>query len=376
MLDCIYCSTGHFQPGEGSKEHAILSSLGGRKLSRNICCEPCNNRLGKDIDDGLSTELSIVSTLLNIKTGRNKSAPIQHDVVKLDGESYNLLPTGEMLKGKIKKPLQWNTDAGKTRFQVEANTKEKALKIVEGKLKSVGKSLHDVEVATVTDVYTYGALIEHTFFFNEDNLRSIAKMALTMTATKVSPSRLRSSDFNDVVDYINGSEVNAEDIVFADTNSHFPEKYKVSNINHRLFLYSSKKEKLCLALVELFGGFRFSVLLSRSWSGPDISCCYVIDPVSTDKLDVEIEVNNKLQEIIDARGCVQSKAIKQLYPLFDYIHELDIQREQQRIIDAAMLRHNVAVIDDSCSEEFFKSVASDLSDMYLRRSRTNVSNLV
>ncbi|MFA0037640.1 HNH endonuclease [Vibrio sp. 10N.261.52.A1] len=376
MLDCIYCESGQFRPGEGSKEHAILSSLGGRKLSRNICCESCNNRLGKSIDDGLSTELSIISTSLNIKTGRNKSAPTQRDAVILDGESYNLLPTGEMLRGKVKQPLLWKTDEGKTRIRVEANNKEQALKIVEGKLKSLGKSLSDVEEATISHVSKYGAVTEGTFSFDEDDLRSVAKMALTMTATKVSPTRLRSPDFVDVIDYINGSELNVEDIVFADTNSEFPEKYKVSNINHRLFLYSSKKEKLCLALVELFGAFRFSVLLSRSWSGPDISCCYVIDPVSGDKLDIDIEVNNNLQEIIDTRICVQSEAIKQISPLIDYIHEFGVQVEEQRIINEAMLRHNVTVIDSNCSDDFFESVASDLADMHLKISRTHVSKLV
>ncbi|EMI4157456.1 hypothetical protein V6432_004433 [Vibrio parahaemolyticus] len=374
MLDCIYCKTERFPQGKGSKEHAVLSSLGGRKLSRNICCELCNNRLGKAIDDGLSSRMSMISTLLNITTGRNKSAPTQIDAVKLGGESYNLLPNGEMQQRKIKQ--QWKTESSKTSFQVIANNEEQALKIVEGQLKSRGKSLNDVENGTITLVSQYGAEINETFSFCEDDLRSVAKMALTMLATKISPSRLRNGEFKDVIEYINGSNENIEDIVFSDTNTDFPEKYSVSSINHRVFLYSSRREKLCIALVELFGGFRFSVLLSRYWSGPEISCCYAIDPVSLEKLDLDIEINSNLQKILNTRGCIQSKAIKQLVPLFDYISEKDVQREEQRIIESAMLQHNVTTIDDECSEELFETIANGLADMYLRRPRKHSKKLV
>lgn len=374
MLDCIYCKTGRFNAGKGSKEHAILSSFGGQKLSRNICCEKCNNRLGKSIDDGISSRLSIISTLLNIKTGRNKSAPIQINVVKFGGESYNLLPTGEMLRGKVEQ--QWKTESGKTMFHIVANTEEQALKIIEGQLKSRGKSLADVEVGTVTKVSQYGAEIGESFSFYENDLRAVAKMALTMLATKISPNRLRSTAFTDVIDYINGSDLNVEDIVFSDTNTVFPEQYKVSDINHRIFIYSSKSEHLCIALVELYGGFRFSIVLSRAWSGPDISCCYVIDPVSTEKIDMDVATNNKLQIFLANRGCVHSKAVEQLVPLFDYISVLDIQREEQRIINAAMVKHCVEVLDDSCGNEVFNTIERDLADMHLRRSRSHSRQLV
>lgn len=175
----------------------------------------------------------MISTLLNITTGRNKSAPTQIDAVKLDGEYYNLSPNGEMLKRKIKQ--QWKEESNKINFQVIANTEEQALKIVKGQLKSRGKSLDDVENGTITLVSQYGAETNSTFSLCEDDLRSVAKMALTMLATKVSPSRLRSGEFNDIIDYINGSDENIEDIVFSDTNSEFPEKYSVSSINHRVF---------------------------------------------------------------------------------------------------------------------------------------------
>lgn len=373
MLNCIYCEHEKFESGKGSEEHTILSSLGGRKLSRNICCERCNNRLGKAIDDGLSSRLSIISTLLNIKTGRNKGAPVQQGIVKLGDESYNLLPTGEMIRGKVEK--QWKTELGKTKFHIVANTEEQALKIIEGQLKSRGKSLDDIEMGTVTEVTQYGATIDGIFSFCENDLRSVAKMALTMLATKVSPSRLRGSEFTDVINYINGSDLNAEDIVFSDTNTIFPSQYKVSNINHRIFIYSSQTEGLVFALVELYGGFRFSILLSRQWTGPSISCCYAIDPVSQDKIDSDIEANLELEAVLASRGCVMSKAIEQLKPLFDHISALDIQREEQRIIDSAMAKYGIEVLDEHCDDVVFQTIVKDLVDMYLKRSSTQSRKL-
>lgn len=374
MLDCIYCESGKFNPGEGSKEHAILSSFGGRKLSRNICCEKCNHRLGKDIDDGMSTRLSIISTLLNIKTGRNKSAPVQKGAVELEGELYNLLPTGEILRCQVEQ--KWDTVSGITKFHIVANTEEQALKIIKGQLKSRGKSLADIEEGTITEISKYGVQISETFSLCENDLRSVAKMALTMLATKISPERLRSPEFVDIIDYINGSDLKAEDIVFSDTNTVFPSQYKVSDINHRIFIHSSQDDHLCIALVELYGGFRFSVLLSRKWSGPNISRCYVIDPVSTIKIDMDVAINNDLQVILANRACVKSKAINQLIRLFNYIAKLDIQRQEQRIMNAAMEKHGVEVLDEYCNEEVFKTIEKSLDDMRFKRSSSQSRKLI
>ncbi len=374
MLDCIYCNKPKFTLGKGSKEHAILSSLGGRKLSQNICCVDCNNRLGKSIDDGLSNNLSPISTLLNIKTGRNKNAPTQINAVRLGDDSYNLLPTGEMLRSGVQKEFNKNEDV--TSFRVIANNKEQAIKVLEGQLKSKGKSLKDVKDGTITEVSQYGAQISHTFSFTENDLRSVAKMAITMLATKVSPERLRNKAFLNVVNYINGNDEYAGDIVFSDTNTEFPSEHKLSDINHRIFLYASKEENICIALVELYGGFRFSVLLSREWSGPNIACCYVIDPVTTDKLDYDILVNTNLNFILENRGCHQKKAIHQLKPLFDFITELDLKREENKIISANLKKFNLEILDSNCSDEVLKAIATELTQMYLKRSSSTRSKLV
>ncbi|MEM9508446.1 MAG: hypothetical protein AAGA16_12310, partial [Cyanobacteria bacterium P01_E01_bin.35] len=65
-----------------------MSSIGGRKVSRDIDCENCNNKLGLEIDEPFSKRLGFFSTMLGITTGRNKNAPIHKNFVKHEGENY------------------------------------------------------------------------------------------------------------------------------------------------------------------------------------------------------------------------------------------------------------------------------------------------
>lgn len=355
MLTCVYCNKSKFSSGKGSKEHAILSSLGGRKLSQNICCEECNNRLGKSIDDGLSNKLSPISTLLNIKTGRNKSAPTQINAIELNSEFYNLQPSGEMTRNGVQQ--EFTKLDGVTSFRIVANNKEQAIRVLEGKLKSQNKSLKDVKDETITKVSQYGAQISFTISFTENDLRSIAKMALTMLATKVSPQRLRDKAFFNVVNYINGG--NEDGIALNDTNTEFPSEHKVSDANHRIFIYASKEENICIALVELYGGFRFSVLLSKEWHGPSIACCYVIDPITTEKLDYDVSERTNLSFILMNRGCYQEKAIQQLEPLLNFIDNLDLQREEAKILEK---------LNSNCNDEDIKAIAAELTQLYMNRA--------
>lgn len=73
MLKCIYCNVEEFLPDKGSLEHAILSALGGVKGSKNICCETCNNKYGREIDAALVEQFHIFCTMFGVKTGRKKA---------------------------------------------------------------------------------------------------------------------------------------------------------------------------------------------------------------------------------------------------------------------------------------------------------------
>ncbi|WP_084185060.1 HNH endonuclease [Desulfonatronum thiodismutans] len=94
-LKCIYCNKNDFDEGKGSREHVILSSLGGRKMSRNICCVVCNNQLGEAIDEPTSKDLVALSNSAGITTGRDKESPTIKNVAMIEGQSLDLKSGGK-----------------------------------------------------------------------------------------------------------------------------------------------------------------------------------------------------------------------------------------------------------------------------------------
>lgn len=188
IISCIYCLNGNFEKGKGSLEHVILSSLGGRKSSRNICCESCNNRLGKEIDEPLSEALSFFSTMLDITTGRNKPAPTQKMIGEHEGKKFDIFSGGLV---KYSKSDVGITEAdGKAEICISANSEEEALKILSGVLKKYNKTIDDFTDLEAKSVKSYIPSIHQRLQLGgEEQLRSIAKTALTYIATFVSPER-------------------------------------------------------------------------------------------------------------------------------------------------------------------------------------------
>ncbi len=141
-LSCIYCLNETFEQGKGSEEHAILSSLGGRKSSRNVCCSNCNNRLGKEIDEPCSQALSFFSTMLDITTGRNKPAPTQKSIGEHEGKSFDIFPGGEIKFSKSDIDIKENND--KAEISIIANSASEAFKVLSEILKKYGKNIDDL----------------------------------------------------------------------------------------------------------------------------------------------------------------------------------------------------------------------------------------
>lgn len=222
VINCLYCEHGEFEIGKGSEEHVILSSLGGKKASKNICCQICNNELGDKIDKVLSEEFSFVSNLINIKTGRNKPVkPIKNAGV-MNGQEFELRPGGTPHFSKVKfdKTVNKNT----IEATISARTPEEALKLMEQFAKSNGKTLDDIQNSNVKIISNYdipqvsGTLnLGGELFF-----RSVAKMMLTYLATLCNHTRLRDGSFKNVISYIIGESKDNIKLSF-DYNNEFPD---------------------------------------------------------------------------------------------------------------------------------------------------------
>ena len=247
---CIYCKENSFDPGKGSEEHAILSSLGGRKASRNICCQECNNRLGDEIDKPFAKEYAFFSTMLDITTGRNKDAPTHREAVEHNGLAFDLKPGGMFKLSKAVVSLEEQTD-GYSLISITAGSEEQALPLIAQVLKRYEKSIDDFQSLEAKSVKSY-LPTEHKRISigGPQQFRAVAKMLLTYLATLVSPDRLRSGVFDDVVAFINGC---GSEFAGAYIGSHveLPTVKQISDINHRAFIIASSDKKLAIGVLEV-----------------------------------------------------------------------------------------------------------------------------
>lgn len=118
--------------------------------------------------------------------------------------------------------------------------------------------------------------------------RAVAKMLLTYLATLVEPERLRSKTFHAVVAFIKGSNNKFSGINIGSCVK-IPDSPKISDINHRAFIFASNKNNLVVGVLELFGNIKYTIELTSIWDGLDISKVYVIDPVSTNHKEHNLE---------------------------------------------------------------------------------------
>ncbi|TLS80659.1 HNH endonuclease [Photobacterium damselae] len=323
-FNCIYCDNNYFEKNNGSVEHAILSAIGGRKVSKNICCIDCNKRFGRTIDAQFAGKLRTLCGMLGIQKDR-KEIGILKGVVKAGEDIADLHPDGKMVQPNVSKDV-YSTES-RLSIHVTAGTEEQAMQISKGLLKKHGHRIEDA-VVNIEEKKNYvaGTHIALNFKWNEDDLRCVAKMALTYLVTITSPTRVRSGWFDDVINFINGSDSKASDFVYMDTNNVLPERPMLSPTDHRIFLYASKDEHLCMALLELFGTFTYSILLSKSWDGPDIAACYVIDPITTNREEKKDLVLPVLSEILNNRGSDDLMVKSRLNCLKLYLEAIDAQR--------------------------------------------------
>lgn len=205
MINCIYCKTEYFEVGKGSEEHAILSSLGGKKASRNICCQKCNNSLGDEIDKVISDEFSFISNFANIKTGRNKPPKTIKNAGIMSESEFELKPGGLPHFSKVKFESN-EIDENSVQGKFVARSPDEAIRLMEAFVKKHGKSIDDLKDVNVRLVSDYdipkvqGSLkLGGELFF-----RSITKMMLTYLATLSHHSRLRDGSCDKAIAYIKG----------------------------------------------------------------------------------------------------------------------------------------------------------------------------
>ncbi|UTV30153.1 HNH endonuclease [Photobacterium atrarenae] len=281
--NCLYQLDG-CKGNVGSEEHSILKALGGRFKSKQICCEICNNKLGKEIDNVLTDNLKEVCVLNQI-IREDGVRPVVEGITAVDGLSVDLTYEGfrlskvataiEKLSSKCEH-IQVVGDLKRKEAVLQRFEQLKGQKAYQG-AEYEGEELQE-SVKQVAFKRTW------SFSFSKNELRSIAKTALTELARNVAPKRLRTGQFEQVIDFIKGQD-NADGLVRYFKRTCIPHTEILGHLQHSTFTICLP-EGGCYGIVCLFGTFAFCVKLSDSWDGPVLYKASLIDPSSEDhKID-------------------------------------------------------------------------------------------
>lgn len=331
-LTCIYCRTEEFEQGRGSEEHAVLSSLGGRKSSRSICCQKCNTDLGNQIDEPLADGLRIISTFLGIITGRGKEAATLKSYGTHNDKKFDLLPGGRVQQSKVKIGRQIDKENGIVNISVSARNLDEVKNLLEQQLNSFEKSVKDFQFDKITERIEYPEAISGTIDLGlVSQHRSLAKSALTYLATMISPQRLRSECFSGVIEYILGDK---EELALTTiTKVSFPPLPNISDVQHRIIISASEDRKIVIGLVELFGGLKFKVILTENWDGPDLQKGYAVNPLNGDQVEhVDIVNLNDDHWSDDASSFSEEDYKDMMCNVFKFAFDHHVKLERERII--------------------------------------------
>lgn len=331
-LTCIYCKIEEFEQGRGSEEHAVLSSLGGRKSSRSICCQKCNTDLGNQIDEPLADGLRFISTFLGIVTGRRKEAATLKSYGTHNDEKFDLLPGGRVQKSKVKIDREIDKEHGIVNISVSAKNLDEAKNLLEQQLNNFGKNVRDFQFGNITESIEYPEAISGTINLGlASQHRSLAKSALTYLATMISPQRLRSECFSSVIEYILGDK---EELALTTiTKMSFPPLPNISDVQHRIIISASEDKKIAIGLVELFGGLKFKVILTESWDGPDLQKGYAVNPLNGDQIEHDDIVNLNDDHWSDDAPSFSGEDYKDMMcNVFKFAFDHHVKLERERII--------------------------------------------
>lgn len=373
MLTCIYCQVATFESGKGSEEHVILSSLGGRKGSRNICCQACNNRLGDEIDEELSIEFSFFSTMLGITTGRNKPSPTHKNAIFHEGNNYDISHGGSLKLSGVDVKIEDTEDPKRKFVSITAGNEQQALKLFEQVLGKFNKSIGDFQEIEAKSVTAYLPSVHRRISLGgEKQMRSIAKMMLTYAATLINPERLRSGCFNPIIDYINGKNPEYDGIQF-DTVTPFPEQPSLDEINHRVFFAASENLKLAVGLIEIYGKLRLSAILSDEWNGPSLFKSYAIDPVSQAQDNIELPASEEIFNFLTDRKIDMNYCASAISEIVQIFQKRQSDKKISEITNKAIEEHMVGkgeFITKEMIEQVSQEVALEFIKFFYRLEST------
>ena len=256
-----------------SEEHIIPQALGG-KLSAWIYCKDCNDQFGKEIDSELIKRIGYLGIALGIKRERGKSQ--SYDVTSVKNGTELTFDGKEFKRKKPVVKIEKESNKVKS-VDIRARTQEELKRLSANISKKYGltdeikhfEEHHPGPTDTVTELVFDNPLIR----------RCISKIAYSLVCTKLTSDIVLSDFFDEIRNYIRfGSTTHLATVNYVHTS------FMTDNIRplHKVHISLNRSKCLIIGFVSLFGTFRYTALLSRTfkssfdWPGLD----HTIDPVT------------------------------------------------------------------------------------------------
>jgi len=345
-LFCTFCNS----PLDGSVEHILLSALGGRKTSAKVICSTHNNAFGSTIDLALSSQLTYFSNILAIKTGRREDAPTLRNVMTVNNQRVDVLPGGRMVaKTRIEsaEPTQVDGQPPSTErtIRISASSSESLKRLIPVYLKRYKKTAGDLKDAIAVERLEPGALINFTISLgDEPALRCVAKMGLLLLASAIGTEQVRGDDTAGLRKFILDGSGDWDGLrLDFETEFEMPAAHAaLPAYCHRIGVVADPSAGLAYAQVQLFGAFRYSVILSERWAGSAVGLQYAVDPVTGTGGD----------ERVTAKAAVTATEIKARSESAE-----DIGTRCRTVWGAVRERSNAILIDEVINESMASAFA-------------------
>jgi hypothetical protein len=277
MPRCLFCRR-EFE--DLTDEHVFPAAIGGKLTVRNGTCTDCNNGMSGKFEQKIAGRLVGFRRLLSLKDRRGQ-IPVIEIGVKLEGQEHqaSLLPDGStVLRPRVTKVVRDGVVRTTYEHLPEANKEALLIKAEEKgwQLIEEPKTGGEVEASFSGDL---------DFLKSEEMFRYVAKIGYTALALRMGVTLAQSASFEAIREYINAGGGGAPVRLFL--NEAFFAGSEQGLHQHSVLLAGRNDKRRVDAIVRIFGGLSYMVLLSGHYEGADFFNTLVYD-------SQRCEINNVL----------------------------------------------------------------------------------
>ncbi len=300
-----------------TSEHIIPQAIGGR-LKATLLCEPCNSTTGRQIDAALTNQLRPFATILNVRRERGKNQPFRVTQVET-GTEYKIGPQDDVRRARPEVRKEFDNNGHITLVDVTASSEKELKKILRG----FKQKYSDLEFETSVNRTLLGLVEREDAVGGRLFKRSVAKSAYLLLALRAPAGKVLSEAFDFIRSYI--FDDSGESMV---SLNYVHTRFMINRrrLLHGIAIHFDSKKRNVVAYVQLFGTFRFSVLLSKTcpWEIAISDLTYCLDPVTGQEVPLNPEflapdiTAEEALSPIQFKELVYAEVVKGLRILEDY----------------------------------------------------------